>query len=257
MRLITILTDFGTKDSFVGAMKGVIASICPKVHVVDITHEVSPQNILEGALSLKFATPYFPKGAIHLAVVDPGVGSARRAIAIETEKAVFVGPDNGLLTLAAHDQKIRRVIHLTNRNFFLEPVSRTFHGRDVFAPVAAHLARGISLSRFGKKIKDFTKLRLPAVRKRAKIIEGDIIFCDRFGNLVTNISEKILGKGNNLRLSVGRRKIFGLCESYSETRVGGLLAMLGSSGFLEISRREGSAQKALKAKAGDPVKIVL
>src|SRR3954469_15734453 len=189
--LITLLTDFGTADYFVGAMKGVILSINGDARIVDLTHEIPPHDIMSGAFTLAAACRNFPAGTIHVAVVDPGVGSARRPILVSSRHQLFVGPDNGLFSFIYQDEADKRVIHLTNESFFRRPVSATFHGRDVFAPVAAALSKGVAPEEFGPAIKDY--VRLPEIKPRplgAGQLEASVIHLDRFGNCVTNLTRQ-------------------------------------------------------------------
>jgi len=184
MRLITLLTDFGMKDWFVGAMKGVILSLQPRATVVDITHEIPTGDVRAGAFALAASYWLFPRGTIHLAVVDPGVGSQRKAIAVRTTDYVFLGPDNGVLSWALARQKVRAIHALENEHYFLRNVSRTFHGRDIFSPVAAHLSRGVSIKRLGPPLLDFQRLEWPEPRQRKGRIEGQVVYIDRFGNAI-------------------------------------------------------------------------
>jgi hypothetical protein len=256
--VITLLTDFGTKDHYVGSMKGVILRVNPRCTLVDITHEVSPQNVVEGAFLLAGACPYFPEGTIHLAVVDPGVGGPRKPILMVTKNYFFIGPDNGVLTLAARKDGIRQTIVLTNEKYFISKVSATFHGRDVFAPVAGHLSRGITPSSFGKKIDHWVELGLTRPKTKGGMLIGEIAHIDRFGNLISNI-EKIrfnrFVKDRRFRIMAGHGTIQELKRGYYEGKKNEPIALFGSGGFLEISVREGSAQKILKARQGDWIKI--
>lgn len=255
-RLITLTTDFGYEDPFVGIMKGVILSIAPGAGIVDLTHGVAPQDIRCAALALNFACPFFPPGAIHLAIVDPGVGSARRPILIECEEAFFIGPDNGVLSLAAERKKIRRVVELSNQRYYLQPVSSTFHGRDVFAPAAGHLAAGIPAGDFGPELDDWKRLEVPGAVKSAGAIRGEIIYIDHFGNLITNVSARDLerlGK-KTLEVTLVDVTIEGLAQSYSSA-VKDYAALINSWGLLEISCFNGRADKRSGADIGDPVHV--
>jgi len=255
--IITLLTDFGSKDHYVGAMRGVILGINPHATIVDITHHISPQSIVEGAFLLSSVYTYFPQGTIHLAVVDPGVGSERKPILVKGEKFFFVGPDNGIFGLIYDQLKKISVFELTNAHFFLKPVSATFQGRDIFAPVAAHLSRGVSPLKMGKETKNFQRLSLPQPILEKKKIRGKVMYIDSFGNLITNITVhhlKNLGKAPG-KIKIRETVISGLSKNYQEVKKGTLLAIIGSSNFLEISVREGSAQKKLKSKEGDDVKV--
>ena len=258
--LITLLTDFGTADYFVAAVKGVILSANPSARIVDITHEIPPQDIEAAAFTLLAAYTSFPPGTVHVAVVDPGVGSSRRGIAIKVRQQFFVGPDNGVFSYVC-DGATPEVFHLTNQKFFRSSVSTTFHGRDVFAPVAAALASGVKPDELGPSLTDIVRLpSLTPVTGRNGRIEGRIIHIDRFGNCVTNITrgelpDNSIAAGASLRIN-GRnittfRKFFAE-EASSRSR---LFAIWGSAGFLEIAVTNGSAAKLLKAKRGDGVVV--
>ena len=259
-RIVTFLTDFGTQDHYVASMKGVILGINPWCTLIDISHEVSPHDMREGALTLANAYPYFPKGTIHLAVVDPGVGSARKPILLVTKNYFFVGPDNGLLSLAAKKDGVKKAIVLSNRSFFRPSVSTTFHGRDVFAPIAGHLSTGIQPEALGRRVRSWVKLDSGEPRRVKADLVGEISRIDAFGNIVTNINPQDLNRFAGKRaivISIGKREIRGLKKGYGEVKKGELLALIGSGDFLEISVREGNAQKALKSRRGDKVRIRL
>lgn len=254
--IITLLTDFGTKDHYVGAMKGVILSINPQCILIDITHEVHKQNIREGAFILANAFKYFPKGTIHLAVVDPGVGSERKPILIRTKNYFFIGPDNGIFTIAAIKDKIKRIIQLTNRKYFLSNISSTFHGRDIFAPVAGYLSLGIKPNVFGKEVDKWVKLDLrePGIKKNKLL--GEIIYIDNFGNLVSNVDRGLFLKfieGLSFIIKIKNRKISDIKNGYWEGKDGEVIALFGSGNYLEISVKNGSARRVLNAKTGDPI----
>ena len=254
--IITLLTDFGTKDHYVASMKGVILSINPQCTLIDITHQVGPHDIQEGAFLMANSYSYFPKGTIHLSVVDPGVGGIRKPILIVTPHHFFIGPDNGLFTLVAQREKVKKVVVLTEQKYFLPKLSTTFHGRDLFAPVAAHLSLGIKPDVFGYEIDSVKKLGFEtSVVKKGKLL-GKIVHIDTFGNLVSNIDENPLFRFTKDRLFVihaGRKIIHGLKKGYGEGKKGEPIALFGSGGFLEISINKGNAQKALKVKRGDRV----
>jgi S-adenosylmethionine hydrolase len=256
--IITLLTDFGLRDPYVASMKGVILSINPQCTLVDITHQVSPHDIKEGAFTLAQTYSTFPKGTIHLAVIDPGVGSARKPVLFVTKKYFFVGPDNGLFTIALKAETVKQAILLTNQRFFLSEVSSTFHGRDMFAPVAAYLSLGVKAESFGPSIKSWHEISFPdPVMKQGKLI-GEIVHVDAFGNLVSNIARKNLlqfSKDDSFAVRVGRKTIQGLAKGYWEGIKSEPIALIGSGGFLEISVREGNAQKLLNIKKGDRVMV--
>ncbi|MFN3740972.1 MAG: S-adenosyl-l-methionine hydroxide adenosyltransferase family protein [Thermodesulfovibrionales bacterium] len=247
--IITLLTDFGNTDTFVAEMKGVILSINPTVTIVDITHEIEPFNIIEGAMKLSSAERYFPQGTIHLAVVDPGVGSSRKGIIIKTEKALFVGPDNGILSLAVKDYSRKEIYEITL------PVSggSTFHGRDLFAPVAARLSKGESPESMGRTIEEFVKITLPEPVIEKNRIKGEVVIIDRFGNAITNINEHILGN-RRFRVRIKSKEI-PLFKFYKEAgkRPG---ALINSSGYLEIFKYRASLSKALNIKLYDKVEVL-
>ena len=257
MTIITLTTDFGAADPFVGIMKGVIAGRAPMAHVIDLTHGIPPHDVLAGALVLRHAVPYFPHGTIHLAVVDPGVGSQRRALCVETPGALLVGPDNGLLSLAAASGEIRRIIHLTEEHFFLSPRSRTFHGRDVFAPISAALAAGTSVEKLGSEVRDMQRLDLPPVVREAHALRGQVIYVDHFGNLVSNVSAADLATlaVHAPSIGVGSVRLRGVAPSYAAVQRGEPVAVVNSWGLLEIAVREGSARDRLGAGVGTAVVI--
>lgn len=261
MPVITLLSDFGLRDPYVAEMKAVILSLCPQATIVDVSHGIRKFDIRMGAFILASAAPYFPKGTIHVAVVDPGVGTRRRPIIVETRRSLYVGPDNGLLMLSAQNEEISRVYHVTNWRYMLPKVSRTFHGRDVFSCAAANLARGVPPSEFGPEIRDYVtpKFAMPAL-KEEKIL-GEVVHVDDFGNLVTNITAKTLenaGIREGLPISVrleGKTLRLKLCKAYGEVPLQQPLAIIGSSGFLEVSVNQGDASEKFSAKAGSPVEV--
>jgi S-adenosyl-L-methionine hydrolase (adenosine-forming) len=256
-RVISLLTDFGTQDGFVGILKGVILGINPGVSIVDLSHEVQPQDILTGALILRSAIAFFPPGTIHVAVVDPGVGSVRRAIMVETATSLLVGPDNGLLSGAAPPESVQRVIQLTNSRYFLPRVSQTFHGRDIFAPVAAHVSLGVPPEDFGPSVAHMERLALPVVEYASHKLTGSVIALDRFGNIITNITAADLlpFPMENLSVSIGPVQIHGLASTYASVPVGAVTALLNSWGMLEIAVRNGSAAQQLGVQRGRAVVV--
>lgn len=263
--VITLTTDFGTTDSYVGTMKGVIVRIAPAAQVVDITHAISPQNIHQAAYIVQTFYSYFPKGTIHLVIVDPGVGSARRAIALSTPDATFIAPDNGVLTYAWRDALDRwgaracTVYELTESRFWLPNVSNTFHGRDVFAPVAAHLASGVSLDALGPRLPQITEAELeqPGAGRTGGLV-GRIIHVDHFGNCITNIMPQHLeevGLNDNLIVRIIDQRIVGVQRTFADAPLGALIALMGSSNRLELAVRNGSAAQTLGVGPGDSVRI--
>ncbi|HSW49811.1 MAG TPA: SAM-dependent chlorinase/fluorinase [Bryobacteraceae bacterium] len=257
--IVTLTTDFGLSDHFVGAMKGVILSLEPRARIVDISHTVTPYSIAEAAFVLWQAYACFPRGTVHVVVVDPGVGSARRALLVEAAGQYFLAPDNGVLSmiLAREKHKVRAI---TAERYFRRPVSRTFHGRDIFAPVAAHLARGVAPARFGRLISDYARGEfakpVPAGESGWK---GTVLKADRFGNLITNFpSEGHAGlRTGEFEMRAGRRRITRCVSSYSEGRRGELIVIAGSSELLEIAVNQGSAAKLTGLAAGSPVQLRL
>ncbi len=256
-RIITLTTDFGLSDGYVGTMKGVILGINPNVTLVDLTHEIAPQNIEQGAFLFATAARYFPANAIHLVVVDPGVGSARRPIAIQCGETIFIAPDNGVLTFAVSQQPLPlNAIHLNRPKFFLPQVSQTFHGRDVFAPVAAHLALGVPLDALGEPIDDWVRLPTEATARRAgKVITGRVIHIDHFGNIITNIGEALFQGADRARITVTirARVLHGIHATYASVAPGELIALISSTGTLEVAVRNGNAAQTLHIGIGDEI----
>jgi S-adenosylmethionine hydrolase len=257
-RIITLLTDFGIQDHYVASIKGVILGINPNCTLIDISHQVRPHDIHEGAFVLANASSYYPKGTIHLAVVDPGVGSPRKPILLVTRNYFFLGPDNGLLSLAAEKDGIKQAIVLGLRNFFLPRISTTFHGRDIFAPVAGHLSLGVEPSRLGNKIDSWVEIQLARPSLRKNMLVGSVVHVDSFGNIISDIHEEQLSRftrGRRFMIKAGKISLCELKRGYWEAKKRGLMALFGSGGFLEISIREGNAQKILKMKRGDKIRI--
>ncbi len=254
--LITLTTDFGTRDHFVGTMKGVILGIAPRARIVDISHEIAPFEIAEGAFTIAQAWRYFPKKTIHVVVVDPGVGSTRRPLLAEADGQYFIAPDNGVLSMIG-GLKVR---HIANERYSRPPVSSTFHGRDIFAPAAAHLAAGVPAARFGKRIEDHLRLTFHLPNRTGKHVwTGAVLKVDRFGNLITNlhIDEFPEVRKRPFDLNVGLEKISRLALTFSECGVGELCVIIGSSGYLEVAANQGSAAKTLGCAAGSPVELVV
>jgi S-adenosylmethionine hydrolase len=255
--IVTLLSDFGIADAYVAAMKGVMLGVNRGLHLVDITHEIAPQDIFGGALVLRQAAPFFPTGTVHLAVVDPGVGSAREPIVIETAHGWFVGPNNGLLTLAAPAP--RRAYRLEHPAFRLPVLSRTFHGRDLFAPAAAYLANGAPAAAMGPALDEarIVQLDLPAVRREAGTLRGEVIHVDRFGNLITNVFGDYVAepRPEECCVEIGGARITGVRRGYFEAGSGELCAVVGSAGLLEVAVREGSATARLGLGRGAEVRV--
>ena len=256
--MITLTSDFGLKDPYVAEMKGVILAINPKATLVDVTHEVEKFNVRMAAFMLASAAPYFPQGAIHLAVVDPGVGTQRRAILIQTKKSIFVGPDNGILILAAQNQGVEHVYQFTNRMFMLAKISSTFHGRDIFAPAAAYLDKGIEPREFGPEIKDPAKPEFVSVKRANRSLIGEVMLIDGFGNIITNINETDIVQNNAEKVDVDLPVIslkLTLGKTYAETKPKEPIALIGSHGFVEIALNQGNAAEKFHAKAGDKIVV--
>lgn len=256
--VITLLTDFGSSDPFAGIMKGVILAICPHARIVDLTHEVPPQDVRTGALLLRGAAAYFPAGTIHIAVVDPGVGSRRRAVLVDASGAWFIGPDNGLLQPAAAARGIGAVHELNRAEYHLPDVGRTFHGRDVFAPVAAHLAAGVAPAALGPVVEGLEALALPEAAVEGDALVGEVVHLDRFGNLVTSIRAADLARfrGSELSVSIAGCASIPLRSAYAEGARGAPLAVIGSWDHLEIAVRDGDAARTLGAGRGTVVRVV-
>lgn len=260
MPILTLTTDFGTKDGFVGTLKGVIWSICPAAQIADISHEIAPQNVLAGALALWRAVPFFPAGTVHVAVVDPGVGTSRRPIAARLGGHTFVGPDNGLFTPMLEDAEKKgwklEIVHLTNEEYFLPDVSRTFHGRDIFAPVAAYLANGIPLADLGPAITDPVRLSIPKPEKTADGWRAHVTVIDGFGNCTTDLPAASLAERANVVFRLRGREVRDLVASYGHKNPGELVALVDSENYVEIAIVNGSAAKTLGAQVGDVVEVL-
>lgn len=260
--VITLTTDFGSADGYVAAVKGVILNINPLATIIDITHQISPQNINQAAFVLSTTFPYFPPQTVHLVIVDPGVGTKRRAIILKTPQAYFVAPDNGVLSyIVRHYSSTMGInaeleaIAITKAEYWLTPVSNTFHGRDIFAPVAAHLSSGVPLRDFGEPLSSLTILPLSEIRTESDgSIVGRVIHIDVFGNLITNIRESDLPQ-RRFFINIGNESISGLSRNYTQGKK--LVALIGSSGYLEIAVREGNAAAHLNAAVGTEVKVII
>ena len=265
-RIITLTTDFGTSDAYVGIMKGVILGINPNTQMVDLTHAIPPQDIYEAAFSIYAAYRYFPKGTIHIIVVDPGVGSDRQAIVSHIDNAFFVCPDNGVLSylLPGVENQGRHAIDsvaIQNSAYCLPEVSNTFHGRDIFAPVAAHLSLGVPLDDIGPAVPTLVQLPIQVPEFSGNTLTGQIVKIDRFGNAITNIPETAIARLESAltaempiyEISVGSVRLNRLNRAYAESGVGEPLAIIGSSGLLEIAINSGNAKEGLAIKRGDPV----
>jgi S-adenosylmethionine hydrolase len=254
--MITLTSDFGLEDPYVAEMKGVILTINPKATIIDVTHGVEKFNISMGAFMLASAIPYFPKGTVHLAVVDPGVGTERRAILIQTKLAFFVGPDNGVVLLVAQNHGIERIYELANPKFMLPEPSFTFQGRDVFSPVAAHLDMGVNPSEFGPEIKDPVKPEFACVQRSNDVLIGEVLHIDNFGNIITNISAREIANAKiiNVKMQDFSLKL-ALGKTYAIAKLKEPICVIGSHGFLEIALNQDSAAQKFKMKAGDKVEV--
>jgi len=275
MTVVTLTSDFGAADGYVGVMKGVILSIAPEARLVDLSHQLPPQDVRRAAFLLATAVPFFPPGTVHLAVVDPGVGTSRRPIALQTPQARFIGPDNGVLSYVLSEAEEWEAVELSDPAYFLPHVSSTFHGRDVFAPAAAHLAAGVSLERLGLPLTDPVVLPLPRLMIGSGRVEGEVLYADRFGNLVTSVgrmcwegdqlvlvpafrretSPPLRIKAATARVNLAGRVLRGIGRTYGEAGVGEPASLVGSAGFLEVAVRRGNARERLGARPGDPVEV--
>jgi S-adenosylmethionine hydrolase len=258
--IITLLTDFGWGDGYIGAMKGVILRINPDCRIVDLAHEISPHDVMGAALILGQTYPFFPSGTIHVAVVDPGVGGSRRPLVLETDGYRFVGPDNGCFTFVLKREEGVQAYELIEEQFHLPRVSHTFHGRDIFAPVAAHLSTGVPPSAMGPSIEstDLTSLDIPDPVAEGEILRGEVIGVDSFGNLVTNISRDAMGAfppDGVVEIEIGGERIKGLRSSYEEGKAGEIIALWGSAGLLELSLKERSLHRERGWGRGEQVRI--
>ncbi len=252
--IVTLTTDFGLGDGYVGTMHGVILGLCPEARIVDISHDIAPQDIRQAAFVLEGAYRFFPAGTVHVAVVDPGVGSARRPIAVQIATACFVAPDNGLLTPILEAEPVLAQVQLTRPAYWLPQVSRTFHGRDVFAPVAAYLARGVALLDLGEPATDLARLPWPRPTLQPDgAIAGQVLYVDRFGNLITDVPGEMLAE--SVAIEIAGRRIESLSPAYAAAAPGQLVALISSGGRLEIAVREGSAARELGVGPGEPVRI--
>lgn len=256
--VIALLTDFGTRDHYVGAMKGVALGVCPEATVVDITHDIPPHDVLAGALELAASYKYFPAGTVFLVVVDPGVGSSRRGIAVDTGTYRFVAPDNGVLTLALKEAAPKRVVELTERRYGRPTVSRTFEGRDRFAPAAGWLAKGLELAALGRTLTSWHVLAVPEPVIEDDRLSGEVLRVDRFGNLITNIDRRSFerfAETSRIAIAAGRHSVEKVVATYAESEAGAVCALFGSSEHLEIAVNGGSAADRLGLSRGARITI--
>lgn len=265
MTIITLTTDFGLRDGYVGVMKGIIWGIYPEAQIADLSHLIGPQNVAEAALLISRSVPFFPPGSIHVVVVDPGVGTARRALAASIGDWYYVGPDNGTITMllerAEQEKWATLFVHLDRPEYWLPNVSRIFHGRDVFAPVAAHLARGVPLRELGTPIEDPQRLDLPKPERTSNGWHGEVIHIDRFGNVASNIGVAHLGEAlrdqGNVVVHLAGAEIKGLVGTFGERATGELIALFSSTGILIVSVVNGSAADRLGVKVGDGLNVTI
>lgn len=258
--IVTLTTDFGVSDHFVGTMRGVILDVNPQANVVDLCNSVNPFDVLDAALTLAQAYSYYPPDTTHVVVVDPGVGSARRPLLVTTTRHYFLAPDNGVLSLVMDREERVLVRHITSEHYFLQPISQTFHGRDVFAPCAGWLSKGVEPAKFGEEITDYQRFSLPRPKPTGeRALKGVILKTDRFGNLITNLTPAnapaIFAAGAELRITVGAATVSGLQASYAEGKPGEPFAILNSMGYLEIAANRGSAAQLAKAGRGTEVTV--
>lgn len=259
MRTICLMTDFGTRDGYPAAMKGVILSICPDARIMDITHEIGAQNVMEGALTLRRVSAYYPAGTIFVAVVDPGVGTQRRPVAARIGDHYFVGPDNGLFGLhiqaALQSAQPVEMVRLDRPAYLRAEISSVFHGRDIFAPVGAHLACGIPLAEMGSPVTDPVNLEIPAPRPREGGLRGQVVHVDHFGSLATNITGALLPPGKPIRVRVADQSIPGLVQAFGDAPPGSVVALIDSDGALAVAVVNGSAAQRLRVDFGEPVEV--
>jgi S-adenosyl-L-methionine hydrolase (adenosine-forming) len=259
--IITLTTDFGLSDHYVGTVKGVLLNIIPDVQIVDICHSVQAFDVLDGALTIAQSYSYFPSGTVHLVVVDPGVGTARRPILVTSDRHHFVAPDNGVLSMVYDQEERLHIRHVTAEHYSLQPVSKTFHARDIFAPIAAWLAKGVDPEKFGEEITDFIRFNAPKPKSTdGNTLHGVVLKVDRFGNLVTNITPQdapmLFGADPApFKISVGKHEITAIHTNYSEGSPGEVFGILGSMGYLEIAADRGSAAKIIGSGKGSEVLI--
>jgi S-adenosylmethionine hydrolase len=260
--IITLTTDFGLSDHYVGTVKGVLLGINPQATLVDISHMVQSHDVLDGALTLAQAYHYFPAGTVNLVVVDPGVGSTRRPILAVTGKYSFIAPDNGVLSLVYDREERVTVYHVDASHYYLQPVSNTFHGRDIFAPIAAWVSKGVEAAKIGPEITDFVRFTVPKAKREGNTVKGAVLKVDRFGNLVTNITpedvpEVFAAQPAPFSLTVGKATIKALRPNYAESAAGEVFAILGSMGYLEISANRAPASQMAGVGRGAEVVVTL
>jgi S-adenosylmethionine hydrolase len=259
--IITLTTDYGASDHFTAVMKGVILSINPEVNIVDITHSVLAHDILDGAMAIGQAFRYFPPKTIHVVVVDPGVGTERRPLLVAGDQHYFVGPDNGVLSSVYEQSESLHVWNVISEHYFRQPVSKTFHGRDIFAPVAAWLTKSWQTSSFGEPITDFVRFAIPKAKVNGNQVQGAVLRVDHFGNLITNVTVEdvpdLLVASGNLKINVGNGQVSKVVRTFAEGAAGEVVGLIGSSGYLEISVNKGNASRTLGVGRGAEVTVEL
>lgn len=258
--VIALLSDFGEQDHYVGAMKGVLTRLAPNAKVIDISHHVPPFDLIHAGLLLQQCYRYFPRRSIFVSVIDPGVGGERKPLLVETEDYFFIAPDNGLLAMALSEQKLKRIVHLNNPKYFLKPLSPTFHGRDLFAPVAAHLSQGLTAEFFGTELTDYRRLPEFVPTFTEQELRGRILSFDRFGNAITNLSKNFVQRhhhANELVARIGSLELRALSRYFAEAAPGAPLLYFGSGNMLEVAVNQGSAEEKLGLRRGDSVILPL
>ncbi len=257
--IVTLTTDFGSNDHLVGAMKGIILKVNPEVQIIDISHKVIPYDILDAALTIGQAYRYFPLKAVHIVVVDPGVGTQRRPLLVSGEQHYFVAPDNGVLSMVYEKEERLTVRHVTAEHYFISPVSNTFHGRDIFAPVAAWLTKNGAAASFGEEVSDFVRFSLPKPKSANGVVKGVVLKVDNFGNAVTNLAAEdvpqLLSANTQFKITAGSKPVTKFAQTYSQGEPGEAFALIGSSGFLEISMNRASAARTLGLQRGAEVTV--
>jgi len=259
--IITLTTDYGTSDHLAGVLKGVILRILPNATLVDISHQVVPVDVLDGALTIGSAYRYFPPRTVHVVVVDPGVGTQRRPIVVSGEQHFFVAPDNGVLSVVYEREPAVKVRHITAEHYFLNPVSETFHGRDIFAPVAAWLAKTYQTEVFGDEITDYVRFAVPRAKSEGAALKGVVLRVDAFGNLMTNLTAEdvpaAMAAAGKIKLQIGNTRVEHLAQTFAQGAAGEPIAVIGSSGFLEVAVNRGHAARTLGAQRGTEVTLEL
>lgn len=257
-KIVALITDFGYKSPFVGIMKGVIKTTAPESEIIDITHNISEYSIQEAAFVLAHSYSYFPKNTVFVTVVDPGVGSNRKIVLLKTEKYYFIAPDNGILSWTIKKEKVKKIISVTNNKYFFQPVSNTFHGRDIFAPIAGHIINGIDINNFGPEISKIYKISFPEIIKINNVFQGQVLYIDKFGNVITNFTEdkfRQVLKNGLFELRIKNKKLDRIQTSYSGIEPSKPCLIWGSFGYLEIALREDSIARLYRINVEDKIII--